>query len=96
LLTLTSRFVKDKDMQHKNVFEILSLGDVFSKSYGAGQPKNFYLKVVFSEKSGKMYNFPSTTFVAFWRVKKTLSYTPTANDSTGCLERGWGNILKLF
>jgi hypothetical protein len=28
----------------------------------------FYVRVVFSEKSGKMYILPSTTFVAFWRV----------------------------
>jgi hypothetical protein len=30
--------------------------------------KNVYVKVVFGEKSGKMYILPSTTFVAFWRV----------------------------
>jgi hypothetical protein len=51
-------------------FTILSLGDVFLKSYWAGEPHNIYVRVVFSEKSGKMYTLPSTNFVAFWRVSQ--------------------------
>jgi hypothetical protein len=30
--------------------------------------KKLYVKVVFSDKSGKMYILPSATFVFFWRV----------------------------
>jgi hypothetical protein len=34
----------------------------------ANQKTFMLIKVVFSEKSGKMYILPSTTFVALWRV----------------------------
>jgi hypothetical protein len=39
---------------------------MFSQSFTElAKQKNFYVGVVFSEKSGKMYILPSTTFVAF-------------------------------
>jgi hypothetical protein len=66
------------NMQHKNVvFEILSLEDVFSNSYCGGQPKTFYVRVVFSEKSGKMYILPFAIFVAFWSVSLLCCYLST-------------------
>jgi hypothetical protein len=66
-----------KIMYTRLFFEILSLGDVFSKSHRAGQPKKTYGRgfvfvfvrfvwVFFSsEKSGNMYIILSSTFVAF-------------------------------
>jgi hypothetical protein len=65
-------------MQHKNFFEILSLGDVFSKSYWANQKKKIYVKDVFNEISDKMYILPSATFVVFWRVSLLCCFLKTA------------------
>jgi hypothetical protein len=65
-------------MQHKNMFTVLSFGDVFSKSFWAGQPKNFNVRVVYSEKSGKMYILTSATFAAFWRVSLLCCFSTTA------------------
>jgi hypothetical protein len=74
--TLASGFVKN--MQHKNIFIlILSLGDLFTKSYPT-QPNIFFnLRVVFSKKSGKMYILPFATFVAFWRVSLLCCFLTT-------------------
>jgi hypothetical protein len=41
---------------------------MLSQFYWAGQPTDFYVRVVFREKSGKKYMLPSTTFVAFWEL----------------------------
>jgi hypothetical protein len=46
---------------------------MFSQSYSAGQPKKKYVKVVFIEKSDKIYIFPSTTFAAFYVAFERLS-----------------------
>jgi hypothetical protein len=54
--------------------------------------KTLYKRVVFSEKSGKMYILPSTTFVAFWRVSLLCCFLPTWLFIGG--DAGWGLIYK--
>jgi hypothetical protein len=67
-------------MQHKNMFTTLSLGDVFvffKVLPRSGEPQNIFVRVVFSEKSGKMYILHSTTFVALWRVSLLCCFLMT-------------------
>jgi hypothetical protein len=67
-LKLASRFVRN--MQHKNILLQYWAFDMFPQSITelANKKTDIYVRVVFSEKSGRMYILPSTTFVVLWRV----------------------------